>query len=412
MLKKTICSALAVSALLLVGCSNSYSDSVAGGISGGKPYGFEMKSLAEIRSETENVSTLAGKFNNLDLSETFIYVPDVDKIDGFSLVFDSSTEDKKKLLLDTAEWLMDETGDDDNLSYLPPHSVDEVPFAEYLSTSRRDEGGFMYYRSDKLYMGINIGGNYTFAANNAADNFFDTTDRPPHWIDNQEPVKNYDLFSEENMGTCLELQDGKMTVSEAVDFLRSDFENSPLNIDELKVMPYKAGIYKVGEKYGISVGFSYEYNGVLLDYHNYVNDVETGKYDFLKKHLNFDISMVWKNRTDQLYGTKICTVKSTGESCDEFISFEGFLSIISEKLTGNSKFTLDTVELLNGLAGVYPDEFYTAADEEKPSFHLLSITSHPTWVAYISNSGIAEAPTLCVVMDATTGEVNVYRSYQ
>lgn len=413
MLKKTICSIMAASALLLVGCNNS-ADSIDDNSPNVSSGSAEMKSLVEIRSETENVSALYEKFDNLDLSKTFFYVPEVDKIDGFSLLVDFTIQKKEKRLLDTAEWMANEPAEENNIIYRDFKSNDR-PFAECKDdVDRGEKNYFVYYKNDKLHLGINIGGSYIFAANNEVDKFPSGIESTPHFIDqNQDtPTQEYYLLGGEKAEDVYELQDGEIKVSDAVDFMKSKLEKSPLNIDELNILPGKARIYKVGEKYGINTEFLYEYNGVLLDYHDYVRDLETDdkKYDAEKTGIYFDASMVWENQLDQLYGARFFTVKSTGESAEKFVSLEDFLSMISEKLTGNSKFTIDSVELLYGLDYVYPEEYYTTPDTEKFNIYALRIETHPMWVAYISRTGISDAPQMCLSMDAVTGKFEVHSS--
>ncbi|MDE6732954.1 MAG: hypothetical protein K2J77_08770, partial [Oscillospiraceae bacterium] len=72
MFKKIVCLALTAALLLLSGCAKN------------EPSGLEMKTLAEIRAEKENIVEIAKKYDNLDLSKTYFYVPDVDKIENFS----------------------------------------------------------------------------------------------------------------------------------------------------------------------------------------------------------------------------------------------------------------------------------------------------------------------------------------
>lgn len=404
MSKKTICYALALSALFLSGCGNSAADSGSAG--------FEMKSLAEIRAEKESISALDDKFANLDLSETFIYVPAVDKIDGFSVVYDVSVDDKEKYLLDTAEWMTGEAPDENNIIYRN-FDFEDIPYSECKDDPEKDKKYyFVYYKTDKTDVGINIGGSYIYAANKAVDEFPSRIESTPRFIDqNQDsPSKEFDMLAGENAAELVEVQDGEISVSEAARRMQTIFESTSMYNSELKLLPNKGRLYKVGDKYGINVIYSYEYNGVLLDYHYYGKDIETDKWAYERSGADFDASMVWKGQLDQLYGGDLVNIEPSGESCDEFISMEEFLSAASEKLTGNSKFTLDTVELLNGLNRVYPEEFYTASDAEKPSIHWLREDSHPIWVAYISQSGIAETPQMCAVMDAVTGEFKVYKS--
>lgn len=406
MLKKTICPILITTSMLFAaGCGNEADNSAKRD---------DLKPLAEIRAETKKISELDERFENLDLSKTYFYVPEVDEISGFSLVYDISTSEREKLLLDTAEWFENEAADENNMIYRPVEGED-IPFSECKNDPDRGENYFLYYKNESVNLGINIGGNYIYAANNEVDKFpsrIESTPRPITGNQNS-PTKEYKLLEGEGTDISVEVQDGEVKITDAVEFMKTKLENSPLNINELKLVPNCAGTYKVGEKFGINVVYSYEYNGVLLDYHTYAKDLldENKKYDPGKAHAYFDASMVWVNSLDQLYGAVICSVNPTEKIDKSFVPLEDFLAAASEKLTGRSSFTIDSVELVYGLDRIFPEEYYTASTpEEKFGINPLRLDARPMWVAYLSSTGIANAPQICVSMDAVTGELQMHSS--
>lgn len=408
--KKIISFALVISMVFLTGCNND-------GNTGSSQKGSEnsvMKSLSEIRSETENIADFDSRFDNLNLSNTRFYVPDVDKIEDFSIVFDASIDEKEKLLLDTAEWMMNEPADENDLIYYS-YEYEYISYAECKDSPKRDENYGLFCRNDKLNSGINLGGSYIYIANNAVDELVSTSVNTPRFINGQEPIEEYDLLAGGSVEKSFELQDGEIKVSDAVDFLKSDFESSPLCIDGLNVFPRRAGVYTVGEKTGIHADFFFEYNGVMLDYHIYTKDLESDEYNnsLSRTGINFDSAMVWKNQTDQLYGVPVCAkLKPTGESFDEFVSLEHFLSMTSEKLTGKSEFSIDSVELLYGVNYIFPEGYSSLPFEEKVRAHMPGYKAHPIWVAYLSHTGIQESEQMCVTADAVTGELKLYASYK
>lgn len=396
--------------VFLTGCNND-------GNTGSSQEGSEnsvMKSLSEIRSETANIADFDGKFDNLNLSNTCFYVPDVDKIEDFSIVFDASIDEKEKLIRDAAEWMMNEPADENDLIYYS-YEHEYIPYAECKDSPKRGENYGLFCRNDKLNSGINLGGSYIYIANNAVDELVHTSESTPRYINDQNPIEEYDLLTGEVTEKSFELQDGEIALSDAVDFLKSDLENSPLSVDGLDVVPRKVGVYKVGEKNGIHADFFFEHNGVLLDHNIYIQDLEADEYNinFTRTAINFDSAMVWKNRTDQLYGVPICAeLKPTGESFDEFVSLEHFLSMTSEKLTGKREFAIDSVELLYGVNYIYPEGYFDMPFEEKVRAHMPGYKAHPIWVAYLSHSGLQEAEQMCVTADAVTGELKLYASYE
>lgn len=406
MFRKTICFILITTSMLLtVGCNNEPD------ISAQKN---SLKSLAEIRLETNKISDLDEKFENLNLSKTYFYVPEVDEIPGFSIVYDISTLEREKLLLDTAEWFGNEAADENNMIYRP-FDGDDIPFSECKNNPDRGNNYFMYYKNESIDLGINIGGNYIYAANSEADKFPSRNEITPHFIDtNQDyPNEEYNLLAGEGTDISVEVQNGEEKIADAVEFMKTRLENSPLNINELKLIPNRARTYKVGDRLGINIVYSYEYNGVLLDYHTYGKDLIDGdnKNDNRKANMKFDASMVWVNSFDQLYGVEICKVKPTEKSDKSFVSLESFLTSISEKLTGRSIFTIDSVELLYGLDRIFPEEYYTlSTPEETFGINPLRLDAHPMWVAYLSGTGISNAPQMCISADAVTGELQMHSS--
>ncbi|MDE6732701.1 MAG: hypothetical protein K2J77_07485 [Oscillospiraceae bacterium] len=403
MLKKTVCLTLTAALLLLAGCAKN------------EPAGSEMKTLAEIRAEKENIVEIAKKYDNLDLSKTYFYVPDVDKIENFSILFGMPIEDKEKLLLETANWVIPGSSNENDILYFTydaEYNFVYIPYSDCKNDPQRGELDGLFCRNDKLDVSINIGGSWILAANNAVDDLVSTSRGTPRYIDGQDPAEEYNHLAGDTADARVELQDGEMLVSDTVEILKSNFENSPLNIDELKLTPRKTGVYNVGKKYGVCTYFLQEYNGVLLDYHIYDKNIETGELEDEKKYVSISMAMVWKNQTDQLYGADIISeVKPSGDSFEEFVSLESFISMMSQKLTGGSRFAIDTVELLYEVDNILPDNYSELSFEEKALLHHTGRFCHPMWVAYISNSGITDAPQMCVTADAVTGEFNLYRSW-
>ncbi len=400
-MKKII--AITAALLLLGGCAKN------------EPAGSEMKTLAEIREEKKNVQKIAEKYDNLDLSNTYIYVPEVDKIENFSIVFGAPIEAKEKLLLETANWVIPGSSDENDILYFSYDSENNrvyTPYPDCKNDSRRGDNYGLFCRNDKLDVSINIPGNWLYTANNAVDDLVSTSKGTPRFIDNQDPAEEYNHLAGNIADARVELQDGEIIVSDAVNFLQSNFENSPLNVDELKLVPRKTGVYNVGEKYGVWTDFLQEYNGVLLDYHIYGNNLETGIDEEEKVRIMIGMATVWKNQTDQLYGAHIITeVKPSGDSFEKFVSLESFISTVSEKLTGRSKFVIDTVELLYEVDNILPDNYWELPSEERAMLPHTGRFCHPMWVAYISQSGIADTPQMCVTMDAITEEVNLNQSF-
>lgn len=123
----------------------------------------EPKTLNDIRSETEKLRELDSEFQNLNLSETKLYVPDVDEISDFSLPPVSlSAEEREALLLETAEKFDGSKADAENIVYLS-FDFETIPYSEVENDPNRGENYFIKYLTDDLDLGINIDGNYIYA---------------------------------------------------------------------------------------------------------------------------------------------------------------------------------------------------------------------------------------------------------
>lgn len=397
MLKKTVCLILTAALLFLTGCASD------------KPSDLETKSLAEIREEKENVAELAKKFDNLDLSNTVFYVPEADKLGGFTIDQTATVEERNQVLFGAAERLVGETPKDDELRCYNATAFEWISYPESKNVPDEDDLSSIQYRTDKVIIGVEYWGGIYFY-------FIDYDDVPMTDMGNylnifQAPqVAKFDLMSGENADEVYELQGGEISVQEAAEFMQSWFEDFPFKVDGLRLVPRAASVHKLGEKCAITTMFYYEYNGVLLDHHHYATNLETDEYDYFKDRLTEDISMARNDQVDQLRYGKLGDFKPTDESYEEFISLESFLSMMSEKLTGNSKFAIDSVELLYGVERTYPEGFEALDVEEKKEAHLhpLGYRSRPIWVAYISHSGLQEAEQMCVWADAVTGELGLF----
>lgn len=404
MFKKTVCLTLTAAMLLISGCAGS-----------DEPAGVKMKTLAEIRAEKENASELAKKYENLDISKAYFYVPDVDSIENISIVLDASIEEKEKVILETANLMMPGSSDENDIVYYfldSEYNPRYISYSDCKNDPQRADYLNLICMNNKLTLSMNIPGNWLSFGNSAVDDLVSTSKSTPRFINHQDPVEEYNLLTGDVPDVRVELQDSEILLSDAVEVLQSNFENSPLNVGELKLKPQKTGVYNVGERYGVCTWFVQEYNGVLLDYHHYGYNIETGEDEKEKRYLSFRMAMVWENQTDQLFGAKIITgVKPSGDSFEKFVSLESFLSTMSEKLTGRSRFSIDTVELLYEVDRIYPENYKELLDEGETIFPITSYSCHPMWVAYTSNSRIVDTPQMCVTMDAVTGEFNLYRSF-
>ncbi len=407
-IKKCACLTLACALLLLSGCAKN------------EPAGSDtaMKTLAEIRAEKENISELAEKFGNLDLSDAEIYVPDVDALGGFTINVDLPVEEYREALYKAANAVVGQDPVEAEMRSLHIESVEFRPYTEIKDEFNTADYLDLQWKSPKIAMGVEFWGVLYLM-------FLDFDNVPISKIGNYkdlislDAIATYDLLSGEPAGDVYTLQGGEISVNDAVEQMCAQYRAMPFYISELDVVPSFARVCELGEsgdRHAISAYCLYEYGGVRLDHHSYSIDLEfpidAEHYDYIRDDRTLRMSMARSTQIDQLSYAPIGKLAPTDESCGEFVSLESFLSAMSEKLTGNSKFKIDTVELLYGIDRVYPDGFDDLPQEKKSSTCPLGIKSRPLWVAYISHTGIQDAPTMCVWADALTGEMKLYRGQE
>lgn len=398
MSKKFLCVGLSV-LLLTTGCTRDNST-----------LSNRLISLKEIRTEAENMLELDQKYENLSLSETKINIPTTEQIKNFSLFpVPLSPEERETFLLDTVRWFGGEERDINNIIYLP-YDGDDLSYSQVRDDPDRGSNYFVCYKDDDLNLGINIPGQYIYGIRNETAKI---AGKEGTWfIDNQEHAKGEYDIRKEIPDTDISLRDGVQSLAEIVENMICVLSEKPFfQIDGLSLCPSKAAIYPVGENEGVNVRFCYEYEGVEIDYHTYGRNMETDKYEGIRAHLTFDASTVWKNGIDEFYGAHLYFLKTAEETHYKFIGLDDFLGMLSEKLTGNTEFVVESVELIYGLRNVYPDERDTASDEEKFNIPPSELKAYPMWVAYLPRTSFNSAPKALLTVDAITGEMNIYNTF-
>lgn len=369
------------------------------------------KTLNEIRAEAEKQIELDARYENLDLSQTVFFVPNVDKINNFSLVpVALSVEEREAKLLEVAEIIGGEKTDIKNIVYTTLE-LEQIPYSTAKNDTKRGEYYFVKYLTDELDAGINIGGNYIYARKKEIARIAGG-ENEDYWVDRTgNPAKTYNLRKSMPEAT-VSLLNGEQKISEIAELMTNRLSEMPFfRIDGLNLCADEAQIYSLGEKSAVNISFFYEYKGVPIDnyFRGYGMNIETGVYDSLRTSLKCEASAAWTNSIDELYGAHLYTVEETQTSSDRFIGLETFLAMISDKLTGNSKFKVDSVEFVYGVERVLPEGFYKTPDAKPFEYTPIRFDAKPVWIAYIAKSGIAETPHIRIVMDAVSGELELLK---
>lgn len=397
--KKYICLELAF-LLLAAGCSEETNLN-----------SNELISLEEIRTESVNINDLDQKYENLDLSKTSVYIPDCDQINDFSIFPVSvSPEEREAFLLETAKWFGGEEPDINNIIYRS-YDGEDASYQEVKDDPDRGQQYFVYYKNDDLDLGINIPGQYIYALKKETAKTAGKEEASSWFIDNQETnLGEYDL-REEIPHIDISLQDAVQPLAEIVENMVSVLnEKTFFKIDGLTLCPNKAAVYRVGEKEGVNVSFRYKYKNVPIDYHSYASNIETGEFDGYHGNLACDASAVLKNGIDEFYGAHLYFTGSAKEPCDKFIGFDDFLGMVSEKLTGNSTFVVESAELLYGVKNIYPKGWDSLPKEEKFNIPPIELKAYPMWVAYLPRTNFTSNPRVLLTVDAVTGEMALYQT--
>lgn len=369
-----------------------------------------LLSIDEILTEADNLNKIDERYSNLNLSETEIYIPNKNKITNFVLQNVSlSAEEREELLLQAAELFDGTTPDVNNLEYLS-FSREIFKYDKIKNDSNRGENYFLKYKNANCDLGINIGGNYLYARKNEIWKLANW-ERDDYWIDFGTMTKSYNL-RKSIPNVDIKLVNGEQSIFETVKYMVDMLQDKMpyFKNDILTIKPNEAQIYKLGENNGINISFYYEYDGVPID--NYFRgayyDVKTNEL-VARNSLAFEASAIWKGSIDELYSTYMYSLEPSNEENERFIGLDNFAEILSNKLTGNSKFTIESIELVYGLTSIYPDEFYSDPDAKMWEYTPEKLIAEPVWIAYIPNTGIADTPYMRVVADAVTGKLYILK---
>ncbi len=401
-IKFSVVSAMCALVLAVTAAACKSSEPVDGG---NKP-----ATLYEIRSERDNISKIGAKYENLNLSNAELYIPDVNEITNFEFTpIELSADEREVLLLEAAEVFSGEKADKSRLSYLG-FKGETYTFDEVKNNPERSDNYFVKYITDNYDLGINIGGNYLYGRKTEISEIAQWEDSD-YWIEFGTPAESYRL-SAEIPDVEIPLADGTQSLADTLVTMTDTLRNKMpyFRSDKLMLVPEKAQTYKVGDNLGVKVSYRYEYDGVAIDSYfrgSYYN-ADNGKPDD-KTGIHCEASAVWTNSIDELYSAYNYGIQPLSEVNSEFVSLDSFLASLSNKLTGNSEFKIEYIGLVYGLERVFPDDFYANPEAKMWEYEPIKIIAKPHWIAYIPNTGIAETPCIRAVADGITGEIEILK---
>lgn len=367
-------------------------------------------SLEKIREQAQNIAEYSTQYQNLSLDEASVYVPTVDEVSCFCFSpITLSAEEREALLLEATELFSGNRALAENMEYLTTDSK-TIPYTEMGSQTDKNDCYFVKYKNTDYDLGINIGGNYLYARSLAICDIVGRNDKN-YWIEFGNLTKKFNLRNE-MPDEIIQVANGTENVADTVDNMLHCLQNEMpyFKSSFLTLRPNTAQIYKVGENKGINVDFYYEYKGVPIDSYfrgSYGNLNDDSRCT--RTAISCEASSVWVDSIDELYSAPNYSLEENGVTENQFLDFSSVLSTVSEKLTNESVFKIESIEFAYGLNRILPEEFYENPEAKAFEYMPIRIEAKPVWIVDIPSTRIAETPYLRIVIDAVSGEAEVLK---
>jgi hypothetical protein len=352
----------------------------------------EQLSLDEIRSET------IGEYSNLNLDTTIITIPNVDEIPNISFekIYDNTMIEDN--IFNTISW---HTGTTDRnaifdkifLNYVDKSNLanlefNPVPYSEVSSNEDRFTNDIYQLEYNDYEMSFNFWGY--------------------HW--RMDTLENYVSSID-----CTQVGTNTQDIPSEVLSYAEDYVNSfpSYTNDDFSQSFDVANTYTTSEGNTLYEIYLDNYcNGIKFDDHHgqYISSDSYGN-DLAIAKLGNDICFecVDDNPPQLVMGLLDLYEVTFEDNNTEFISLNQACDIVSNVLTQGSMFNVDTIELLYSYEYVLEDDYYQETDALVDEYNILGMKSYPIWKFSILNSGIGTSPEIYILIDAVTGETNVYK---
>lgn len=377
---------------------------------GGDDYGWgagtdEKVSLDVIRNEAEH---FAGKYNNLDFSETIFHITENDSISNLTCQVNNKNIEEK-LVNNVKKFKKSNKVDVDKFFYVIPDEDNENQEKVVMNKATEEQkrqAWFLIYNDGidcavlwaPVYM-MELGHSSLIAelSHQAMDNTWGV--RPP---DSSGTEKTY-LISDKNVPEdSYMLSDGMMSIQDAITrveqcvnqdyaFVKSDFLES--KVCEVQAVPLDDG------KYFYNFKLAVYYNGILFD--------KDGSGIFMDEEPEYEpfsvchsASMFKVDSVDYIWSC--CHSYEEIEETEvntEFISLKRACYLLSTSVAESKEFHIDEVTL------EYETDFYN--DESEPVHYVEDIKCHPVYCFKVGNPQISGYSQLYFYVDALTGKVGI-----
>ncbi len=214
------------------------------------------------------------------------------------------------------------------------------------------------------------------------------------WIPSDMDNKIVRYFNDgKNNEKSYALLDGDVPIGEAVNYFENEYLTSlPYTITEdYSINVSSIDVYNIKDNlYGYVFNFSSAWNTIPFDSREETFSYEDTSLQYL---ISGEALMINKDDIDTIVDFNFPDIQEVGGAIEDICSLENAVDIMSDKLTQNVKFDLQTIEFV--YRGDYSSDYSTAYLE-------------PSWkfIAYNQNDNLY----YCIYVNAVSGECN-YISY-
>lgn len=374
---------------------------------------FSMKTIPELREEA---ASLQDNYVNLDLSETSVFIPDVDEIYDISFPLEYSLEEQKEKFEENIRKYAGLDADEDLSPYLKMSywdtkeneriqvfyseaSEEQLSDIQYLSYNDGKYSEVLVFSNYMLEMGYyEIPTMLTGDTADYSDNMYGY-----RGLDLGTPVETYQIPEDDISDVSYVLEDGGTALADAVAYAEQHVEEDYYFVgsDLLDYHVYRVQVRQLTDSVCYYQMYLYpEYRGIPFNYNmGVVSDAE----ESLLREIFGAYHVVSMFRSNQLgYIWSSCHSYETVEQQEkhsEFISLKDACSLLSDFISDKSELKIDSLGL------IYQTEFVYDSLEEKEAGHVGAVYCHPVYHFYVDHVGMGGYSSYYFDVDAVTGEV-------
>lgn len=414
----TLCLFMCVTCIC-TGCSDGSPDSQLSKQTAGADQGqVTMKSLPELRKEAQNLNV---EYENLNLSDTVITIPEVDEIS--SLIFPVSIYSLEQQTEKFEKNIRTYAGLDENVDLTPYMNImywdltandrlvipyneatpEQLEQIQYLSYNDGSNSELLIFSNYMLEMG-----NYELPTALSGDTGdYSGNAYGYRGIYLGTPVETYHLPEDDISGVTWHLSDGDTSLADAVSYVEKHIGEDYYFVgsDLLDYHVFEAEVRQLNDSvYYYQFRIYPSYNGIPLNKDSGVEiDEASGENSSPDMAVFGDVHKVSMFQSDQLgfIWSSCHSYESVEpqESYSELISLEDACTLLSRYISVEKEFSVGSIEL------IYQTELQYENEEKREWGYVQSIYCHPVYHFIISNPGISGYESIYFDVDALTGKI-------